>query len=77
MKTFKIKWIEKSNKDWVKCMERESIVTAETEDAAKFLLHKTHKDVTIDKKEGKYIIKNKTMKITSVEEVVKENKEEE
>lgn len=77
MKTFKIKWIEKSNKDWVKCMERESIVTAETEDAAKFLLHGAHKDVTIDKKEGKYVIKNETMEITSVEEVVKENKEKE
>ena len=48
-------------------MERESIVTAETEDTAKFLLHRAHKDVTIDKKEGKYIIKNVTMEITSVE----------
>ena len=67
MKTFKIKWIEKSNKDWVKCMERESIVTAETEVAAKFLLQRAHKDVAIDKKEGKYIIKNVTMEITSVE----------
>lgn len=42
-------------------------MTAETEDAAKFLLHRAHKDVTIDKKEGKYIIKNVTMEITSVE----------
>ena len=69
MKTFKIKWIEKSNKDWVKCMERESAVTAETKDAAKFLLHRAHKDIAFDKTKREYIIKNKTMEITSVEKL--------